>query len=90
MVIVGLLEIAISGEIIVLRLMPCVSAPIRVIAVSGSVSLFSCILIGYLSSALTGYLVFLVYLGGLLVIFGYVVALAPNPRFTYVPGRYAW
>nr|WBP69651.1 NADH dehydrogenase subunit 6 [Propeamussium sp. mt1] len=43
--------------------------------------LLGCFLVGYSGMAWFGYLVFLAYLGGLLVVFLYSMVLAPSPYF---------
>nr|YP_009192127.1 NADH dehydrogenase subunit 6 [Granata lyrata]ALK03371.1 NADH dehydrogenase subunit 6 [Granata lyrata] len=45
-------------------------------------SVLSCTCIGLMGSSWYGYILFLVYVGGLLVMFAYVSALAPNNFFT--------
>nr|UVI60493.1 NADH dehydrogenase subunit 6 [Haliotis sp. 1 KW-2022]UVI60506.1 NADH dehydrogenase subunit 6 [Haliotis sp. 1 KW-2022]UVI60519.1 NADH dehydrogenase subunit 6 [Haliotis sp. 1 KW-2022]UVI60532.1 NADH dehydrogenase subunit 6 [Haliotis sp. 1 KW-2022] len=44
-------------------------------------SLFSCVMVGLCVSSWYGYVLFLVYVGGLLVMFAYVAALVPNSIF---------
>nr|DBA44315.1 TPA_asm: NADH dehydrogenase subunit 6 [Depressigyra globulus] len=45
-------------------------------------SLVSCMLVGLLSCAWFGFILFLVFVGGLLVMFAYVSALSPNVYFS--------
>ena len=46
------------------------------------ISLFWCVLLGLIYSSWFSYVLFLIYVGGLLVIFVYVAALAPNTLFS--------
>nr|YP_010518003.1 NADH dehydrogenase subunit 6 [Cocculina enigmadonta]UXN84355.1 NADH dehydrogenase subunit 6 [Cocculina enigmadonta] len=46
------------------------------------ISVFSCLLISMVSHAWYGYMLFLIFVGGLLVMFAYVCALTPNVIFT--------
>lgn len=46
-----------------------------------SVSLVISILLGLEIGSLVGYFVFLIYIGGLIVLFGYVLSIFPNQRF---------
>nr|YP_006073354.1 NADH dehydrogenase subunit 6 [Solemya velum]AFG18174.1 NADH dehydrogenase subunit 6 [Solemya velum]AGI98163.1 NADH dehydrogenase subunit 6 [Solemya velum] len=47
-------------------------------------SVFSCLLVGFEMSSWYGYIMFLIYVGGLLVMFSYVAALTPNSFFSGV------
>nr|YP_009407575.1 NADH dehydrogenase subunit 6 [Gigantidas platifrons]ASB29953.1 NADH dehydrogenase subunit 6 [Gigantidas platifrons]ASB29959.1 NADH dehydrogenase subunit 6 [Gigantidas platifrons]BAV25054.1 NADH dehydrogenase subunit 6 [Gigantidas platifrons] len=45
------------------------------------VSLIISILLGLEMGSLVGYFIFLIYIGGLMVLFGYVLSIFPNQRF---------
>nr|DBA44247.1 TPA_asm: NADH dehydrogenase subunit 6 [Symmetromphalus regularis] len=45
-------------------------------------SLISCLLVGLLSHSWFGFILFLIFVGGLLVMFAYVAALSPNVYFS--------
>nr|DBA44260.1 TPA_asm: NADH dehydrogenase subunit 6 [Pachydermia laevis] len=57
-------------------------------------SLVSCLLIGVVSHAWFGFILFLVFVGGLLVMFAYVSALSPNVYFSgmglFIGGIMMW
>nr|ARI50076.1 NADH dehydrogenase subunit 6 [Tectus virgatus] len=63
-------------------LMPMMSQPLSLGLCIMALSSFSCILLGVLVSSWYGYILFLIYVGGLLVMFAYVSALAPNNFFS--------
>nr|WIW39704.1 NADH dehydrogenase subunit 6 [Bathymodiolus septemdierum] len=50
---------------------------LSLLAVSFAIS----VLLGLEMSSLVGYFVFLIYIGGLMVLFGYVLSIFPNQRF---------
>nr|YP_010131058.1 NADH dehydrogenase subunit 6 [Haliotis ovina]QPZ53799.1 NADH dehydrogenase subunit 6 [Haliotis ovina]UFI48613.1 NADH dehydrogenase subunit 6 [Haliotis ovina]UFI48619.1 NADH dehydrogenase subunit 6 [Haliotis ovina] len=64
-----------------LVVMPVLSQPLALGVVVLLFSLFSCMMVGVCVSSWYGYVLFLVYVGGLLVMFAYVAALVPNSVF---------
>nr|ADX36082.1 NADH dehydrogenase subunit 6 [Haliotis diversicolor supertexta]UBN09086.1 NADH dehydrogenase subunit 6 [Haliotis diversicolor] len=64
-----------------LAVMPVLSQPLALGVVVLLFSLFSCMMVGLCVSSWYGYVLFLVYVGGLLVMFAYVAALVPNSIF---------
>ena len=58
------------------------SSPVAVLIVLGITSLFTSLGIGVLSRGYAGVVVYLVYIGRILVIFGYMVILGPNVEST--------
>nr|ACL99783.1 NADH dehydrogenase subunit 6 [Haliotis tuberculata coccinea] len=64
-----------------LAVMPVLSQPLALGVVVLLFSLFSCVMVGLCVSSWYGYVLFLVYVGGLLVMFAYVAALVPNSIF---------
>lgn len=62
--------------------MPSMMQPLRLGLRIISLSVFSCLLVGFELSTWYGYIIFLIYVGGLLVIFSYVAALTPNNYFS--------
>jgi NADH-ubiquinone oxidoreductase chain 6 len=61
-----------------LRLMFIRLNPIRLGVIVWAVALMSALIMGLLVYSWFGYIIFLVYVGGLLVIFGYFAAISPN------------
>lgn len=61
---------------------PMIIQPLRLGLCIIIISLISCILLGLTFSSWFSYVLFLIYVGGLLVIFVYVAALAPNTLFS--------
>nr|QBC73154.1 NADH dehydrogenase subunit 6 [Bayerotrochus teramachii] len=66
----------------IMFLMPMMMQPLTLGLCVMLMSLFSCILIAFCVSSWFGYVLFLIYVGGLLVMFAYVSALAPNSFFS--------
>nr|YP_010381772.1 NADH dehydrogenase subunit 6 [Perotrochus quoyanus]UDL72160.1 NADH dehydrogenase subunit 6 [Perotrochus quoyanus] len=66
----------------IMFLMPMMMQPLSLGLCVMLMSLFSCILIAFCVSSWFGYVLFLIYVGGLLVMFAYVSALAPNNFFS--------
>lgn len=64
-----------------LAVIPVLSQPLALGVVVLLFRLFSCVIVGLCVSSWYGYVLFLVYVGGLLVIFAYVAALVPNRIF---------
>nr|AUI11299.1 NADH dehydrogenase subunit 6 [Clanculus margaritarius] len=63
-------------------MMPSMMQPLSLGLCVMVLSVFFCIMIGLSVSSWYGYVLFLVYVGGLLVMFAYVSALAPNNFFS--------
>merc|ERR1712113_679020 len=61
--------------------LPLISQPLRVGLTLLLSTLIACVTAGYVSSSWYAYIIFIVFIGGLLVIFAYVAALAPNSFF---------
>nr|YP_003934434.1 NADH dehydrogenase subunit 6 [Thylacodes squamigerus]ADI79417.1 NADH dehydrogenase subunit 6 [Thylacodes squamigerus] len=62
-------------------LLPLMIQPLSLGLVLMSLTLVACILSGLLVSSWYGYILFLIYVGGMLVMFAYVAALIPNVKF---------
>nr|YP_010350015.1 NADH dehydrogenase subunit 6 [Neritina iris]UOH96885.1 NADH dehydrogenase subunit 6 [Neritina iris] len=62
--------------------MPMMMQPLSLGLCIMGISLFWCILLGLTYSSWFSYVLFLIYVGGLLVMFVYVAALAPNTLFS--------
>nr|ANZ03426.1 NADH dehydrogenase subunit 6 [Theodoxus fluviatilis] len=62
--------------------MPMMMQPFSLGLCIMAISLFWCILLGFTYSSWFSYVLFLIYVGGLLVMFVYVAALAPNTLFS--------
>nr|AHC94331.1 NADH dehydrogenase subunit 6 [Nerita fulgurans] len=62
--------------------MPMMMQPLSLGLCIMMISLFWCILLGLTYSSWFSYVLFLIYVGGLLVMFVYVAALAPNTLFS--------
>ena len=62
--------------------MPMMIQPLSLGLCIIGISLFWCVLLGLAYSSWFSYVLFLIYVGGLLVIFVYVAALAPNTLFS--------
>nr|QIQ23135.1 NADH dehydrogenase subunit 6 [Rochia nilotica] len=71
-----------SACLSLLFLMPLMAQPLSLGLCIMILSSFSCILLGVMTSSWYGYILFLIYVGGLLVMFAYVSALAPNNFFS--------
>nr|YP_009344602.1 NADH dehydrogenase subunit 6 [Modiolus modiolus]APU51262.1 NADH dehydrogenase subunit 6 [Modiolus modiolus] len=56
----------------------------------GVMSICVSIILGSSMSSLAGYFVFLIYVGGLMVLFGYVLSVFPNQYFAFgfLPGKF--
>lgn len=65
-------------------IMPSIMQPLSLGLNIMVLSMFSCLLVGFEISRWYGYIIFLIYVGGLLVIFSYVAALTPNSFFSGV------
>merc|ERR1711893_494660 len=65
----------------ILLLLPLIAQPLRLGLVIILLTLMICCLRALLISSWYGYILFLIYVGGLLVIFAYVAALSPNVLF---------
>ena len=80
--------ILISCAIITGQMRLSVGIPIHIGLYVGLVSFMVSIKISYSMGSLVGFFVFLLYVGRLLVLFGYTLCLFPNQRFTkeYVLG----
>nr|YP_009318332.1 NADH dehydrogenase subunit 6 [Tegula argyrostoma]AOZ71813.1 NADH dehydrogenase subunit 6 [Tegula argyrostoma] len=65
-----------------LFLMPMMMQPLSLGLCIMLLTGMSCLLVGVVMSSWYGYVLFLVYVGGLLVMFAYVSALAPNTFFS--------
>ncbi len=65
-------------------LMPTLIQPLRLGLCIIFLSALSCVLLGLTVSSWFGYVLFLVFVGGLLVIFAYVSALTPNNYFSSI------
>nr|QBC73181.1 NADH dehydrogenase subunit 6 [Cocculina subcompressa] len=63
-------------------LIPMMLHPLSVGVCVLIVSMFSCLVISVISYPWYGYMLFLIFVGGLLVMFAYVCALTPNVIFT--------
>nr|YP_010958752.1 NADH dehydrogenase subunit 6 [Lima vulgaris]WNB40312.1 NADH dehydrogenase subunit 6 [Lima vulgaris] len=63
-----------------LMIMAQVKHPFSMAVVLGGFVLFTCFCMGYASSVWLACIVFLVFYGGLVVVFGYLVALAPYSK----------
>nr|YP_010305150.1 NADH dehydrogenase subunit 6 [Vignadula atrata]ULT46702.1 NADH dehydrogenase subunit 6 [Vignadula atrata] len=74
----------------VLSLMVSVNQPLVLALKLGIVAVFSSLMIGVECSSLMGYVIFLIYVGGLMVLFGYVLSIFPNQRFVkpYIPSKF--
>nr|YP_009538434.1 NADH dehydrogenase subunit 6 [Conus betulinus]AYU74159.1 NADH dehydrogenase subunit 6 [Conus betulinus] len=64
-----------------LLILPMMSQPLSLGLVIMILTLFMCLVSGMTISAWYGYILFLIYVGGLLVMFAYVAALSPNVLF---------
>nr|ARK18789.1 NADH dehydrogenase subunit 6 [Conus cloveri] len=64
-----------------LLILPMMSQPLSLGLVIMISTLFMCLVSGMTTSAWYGYILFLIYVGGLLVMFAYVAALSPNILF---------
>nr|YP_009258348.1 NADH dehydrogenase subunit 6 [Conus capitaneus]ANH79445.1 NADH dehydrogenase subunit 6 [Conus capitaneus] len=64
-----------------LLILPMMSQPLSLGLVVMISTLFMCLVSGMTVSAWYGYILFLIYVGGLLVMFAYVAALSPNVLF---------
>nr|ATZ70271.1 NADH dehydrogenase subunit 6 [Conus pseudonivifer]QUS92218.1 NADH dehydrogenase subunit 6 [Conus pseudonivifer] len=64
-----------------LLILPMMSQPLSLGLVIMASTLFMCMVSGMTTSAWYGYILFLIYVGGLLVMFAYVAALSPNVLF---------
>nr|YP_009378348.1 NADH dehydrogenase subunit 6 [Solemya velesiana]ARH10780.1 NADH dehydrogenase subunit 6 [Solemya velesiana] len=65
-------------------IMPSMMQPLSLGVTIMGLSMFSCLLVGFEFSSWYGYIMFLIYVGGLLVMFSYVAALSPNNFFSGV------
>nr|AWH98434.1 NADH dehydrogenase subunit 6 [Conus spurius] len=65
----------------ILLILPMMSQPLSLGLVVMISTLFMCLVSGMTTSAWYGYILFLIYVGGLLVMFAYVAALSPNVLF---------
>lgn len=65
-------------------IMPSMLQPLRLGLCVIRLRMGLCVLLGLIGSSWYGYVLFLVYVGGLLVMFAYVSALAPNNFFSRV------
>nr|YP_009417601.1 NADH dehydrogenase subunit 6 [Steromphala umbilicaris]AQD17685.1 NADH dehydrogenase subunit 6 [Steromphala umbilicaris]AQD17698.1 NADH dehydrogenase subunit 6 [Steromphala umbilicaris] len=65
-------------------MMPSMLQPLSLGLCVMSLSIGLCVLLGLVGSSWYGYVLFLVYVGGLLVMFAYVSALAPNNFFSSI------
>nr|YP_010381759.1 NADH dehydrogenase subunit 6 [Entemnotrochus adansonianus]UDL72138.1 NADH dehydrogenase subunit 6 [Entemnotrochus adansonianus] len=74
--------IVFSFSVSIMFLMPMMMQPLSLGLCVMLMSLFSCVLIAFCMSSWFGYVLFLIYVGGLLVMFAYVSALAPNSFFS--------
>nr|ATZ70895.1 NADH dehydrogenase subunit 6 [Conus freitasi] len=75
----GLLIITLTSSI--LLILPMMSQPLSLGLVIMISTLFMCLVSSMTISAWYGYILFLIYVGGLLVMFAYVAALSPNVLF---------
>nr|YP_009231991.1 NADH dehydrogenase subunit 6 [Tegula lividomaculata]AMA07352.1 NADH dehydrogenase subunit 6 [Tegula lividomaculata] len=73
-----------------LFLMPMMMQPLSLGLCIMLLTGLSCVLLGVVMSSWYGYVLFLVYVGGLLVMFAYVSALAPNTFFSSVKSIVSW
>lgn len=64
-----------------LSVLPLITQPLTIGVVIMTSTLFLCLLIASFLSRWYRYVLFLIYVGGLLVIFAYVIALSPNTIF---------
>nr|APH08613.1 NADH dehydrogenase subunit 6 [Conus venulatus]ATZ69985.1 NADH dehydrogenase subunit 6 [Conus venulatus]ATZ70037.1 NADH dehydrogenase subunit 6 [Conus venulatus]ATZ70089.1 NADH dehydrogenase subunit 6 [Conus venulatus]ATZ70180.1 NADH dehydrogenase subunit 6 [Conus venulatus] len=64
-----------------LLILPMMSQPLSLGLVIMVSTLFMCMVSGMTTSVWYGYILFLIYVGGLLVMFAYVAALSPNVLF---------
>lgn len=62
-------------------LFPVIIQPLRLGLLVIVISFFLSLLVGYIFISWFGFLLFLIYVGGLLVIFSYVIVLMPNNYF---------
>nr|ATZ70401.1 NADH dehydrogenase subunit 6 [Conus boavistensis]ATZ70804.1 NADH dehydrogenase subunit 6 [Conus diminutus] len=75
----SLLVITMTSSI--LLILPMMSQPLSLGLVIMVSTLFMCLVSSMTTSAWYGYILFLIYVGGLLVMFAYVAALSPNVLF---------
>nr|ATZ70297.1 NADH dehydrogenase subunit 6 [Conus vulcanus] len=75
----SLLIITLTSSI--LLILPMMSQPLSLGLVIMILTLFMCLVSSMTTSAWYGYILFLIYVGGLLVMFAYVAALSPNVLF---------
>nr|YP_009192114.1 NADH dehydrogenase subunit 6 [Angaria neglecta]ALK03358.1 NADH dehydrogenase subunit 6 [Angaria neglecta] len=80
MAIMTLSSLSLSLLLLMFIMLQPLSLGLCIMALSTSL----CILIGLISSSWYGYILFLIYIGGLLVMFAYVSALAPNNFFSSI------
>uniref|UniRef100_A0AB39CBY5 NADH-ubiquinone oxidoreductase chain 6 n=1 Tax=Lambis scorpius TaxID=3104388 RepID=A0AB39CBY5_9CAEN len=71
-----------STTISILFLLPLMAQPLSLGLVIMLLTLMMCCLSALLISSWYGYILFLIYVGGLLVMFAYVAALSPNVLFS--------
>ena len=84
-----MLELVVIGAIIILsQTMLSVGMPFHIGLYVGLVSFLVSFKISYRMGTLLGYFVFILYVGSLLILFGYTLCLFPNQRFSqeYVLG----
>lgn len=89
LVLIIVLEVVVmSGVIVIGQMTLRVGMPIHVGLYVGIISFIVALKVSYTMGSLLGYFVFLLYVGRLLVLFGYILCLFPNQRFSkeYVVG----
>lgn len=74
--------ILLSSSVAIVLLLPLITQPLRIGLVIILSTLLICILGGLFFCSWYTYILFLIYIGGLLVIFAYVAALIPNILFS--------
>nr|UZZ44475.1 NADH dehydrogenase subunit 6 [Vignadula atrata] len=77
-----LLVFLVLCSVSLMSLIVTVSQPLFLCFMLGIMAVLVSFVLGSQCSSLTGFFVFLIYIGGLMVLFGYVLSIFPNQRFS--------